>query len=663
MKKDKNEVTNETVVEETVKEKKVKEKKPGSGKIKKFFGFFWKHKLITIIIILAIVGASVYGIQKKKMAEANAYTAPETETLTKQDITTTVSASGKIVCNESKDVVGQLSGQKILTMNFKVGDTINEGDVICTLDTADIEYDLEVAETNLEIDKAKDANSLDNSGRSLYNTQITAVNDTNRNIEAVDDAKKEYDTLVGEKNEANRKYEDAKKIYDDYYSESTYNDLLAQKEKKLKQQSELINKEISTKEELKQKFNSELTELGGYLQTNKASDFEKANIEDIDSIADAKLVNGSVDDTARGYINKLEILHADYVGAKSSDYDSVTAELKEIEAKLSYMSAAKTAMESAKSSVDSAQNKVNSADSNYTSAQRKLEDTYRTDVNNVADSQNAYENAQLSSSVVGQSYEKQIRQYEEQIENATVYAPMSGIVTSVKYHAGDKYNGDVLLTIEDASKYKIEANIDEYDISDIVPGQKVTFKTNATGTDELEGIVATIAPRATTTTSASSTSTSSTASYKVTIDILSKNDRLRLDMAAKIYIVTNEVDNTFAVPEAAIHTDEETGDSYIVVQEGNALDMGAADLLDADAATIAVDASKSNKKKSLFAKAEPVEEIPTRNITVKTGLTNDYYTVIESPELKEGMIVVTSSDDTAVDLNTMMGMMGPMGGM
>lgn len=560
-KKDKGEVVEETV----------KVKKERFVKLKKFFGFFWKHKVLTVIIILAIVGGSGFIVQKNKNANIDLGPVVETEVLAKQDITTTISASGKIVCNESKDVVGQLSNQKILTMNYKVGDTINAGDVICTLDTESIELDLADAETSLAATEVNQSNSIDNANMTLTDTQIDGVTDTYRNIDSVDEAQRILDTKKGELAEAQRIYDIEYGIYSDIYSEDTYYDLLEKQ--------------------------------------------------------------------AKGSINEND------------------------SEKLTRLKAAKSSLETAKANVDAAHKAVDSAQDALTAAQQKYTDNVRHNITSINKSVNSLEDVYANDTTARLSTQKTIRQYNEQLENATVYAPISGVVTSVKYSAGDKYNGDVLLTIEDASKYKIEANIDEYDISDVAIGQRVTFKTNATGSEELEGVVSAIAPRATTTTSTSTSASNSTANYKVTIDILSKNDRIRLDMAAKINIITNEENNVFAVATSAIHTDEETGEEYIIVQEGNALDMGAADVLDADAATIALDKDMASKKKSPFDKEEPAPEIPTRNISVKTGLSNGYYTVVESSELKEGLVVVTSNEDTAMDLDTMMGMMGPMGGL
>ena len=248
------------------------------------------------------------------------------------------------------------------------------------------------------------------------------------------------------------------------------------------------------------------------------------------------------------------------------------------------------------------------------------------------------------------------------LEDATVKAPMSGTVTAINYKAGDTYAGDTLITIEDASSYKIEASVDEYDIYKVKPGQKVLFKTNATGTEELEAVVTEVAPRATTAVAASgSTSSSSVASYKVVMDVISKNENLRLDMSVKLNITVEEVQDVFAVSYEAIQTDEE-GKTFIEVEEGSAdiSGMAMAGAEGADAQPEDADAENTDMSAASVGVAAGADngaaEIPTKKIYVTTGMEGDYYTEISSPELEEGMIVRIPSNDMATDIDALLEM-------
>ena len=112
------------------------------------------------------------------------------------------------------------------------------------------------------------------------------------------------------------------------------------------------------------------------------------------------------------------------------------------------------------------------------------------------------------------------------------------------------------------------------------------------------------------------------------MDVLSKNDNLRLDMSVKLNITVEEVQDVFAVSYEAIQTDEE-GKTFIEVEEENA-GMGDVALTENGA-----------------------EALPTKKIYVTTGMEGDYYTEISSPELKEGMVVRIPANDMATDIDAL----------
>lgn len=510
--------------------------------IKGILGFMKKHIGLCILLILIIAGVIAGSVIKHKLKNIDFTPEQETYTLEKRDIVSSVSASGKIVSNESVDViVSSLAQNKILTMDVEVGDVVSEGDVLCTFDTEDIELDLADAKASLSASSVQSNNSVDQSERGLYQSQIGAVKDTTRNQEDIDQLQRILDTKKGELAEAERL------------------------------------------------FNLALDEVG---EDNYASWLDKEAKGELDMEDSSKL-------------NRVKTY---------------------------------------KSSVDQAKMNVDSAEKNLETAKRNYEDKFLTDVISVENNLDSVENSKASNSVNGAQTKKSIRQLAAQIEDATVVAPISGVVTAVNYIEGNTYTGNAILTIEDSSSYKIEASVDEYDISDIKEGQRVIFKTNATGEEELSAVVSAIAVRATTTTaSAGASSTSSTPSYKVTMDVTTGSDRLRLDMSAKINIIVDEVNNVFAVPNEAIQTDEE-GKTYINVSEQ--VPGGQAD----------------EPQMKAEAKGMPVPD-PGKKIYVTKGIESDYYTEISASELTEGMQVILPSDEDSVDLNALMQMGGPRGRM
>lgn len=540
-------------------------------KIRKFpaaiKGFVKKHKKLTIflsIVVIAVIVAIIFVIKKKKAGEVDVEI--KTAMVEKHDLKTTVSASGKLIARESKDIMAPelaSAGAKVMEINVKVGDVISEGDIICTIDTKKLEEELSNLEAQLKVRKIKTKNSMDNTLRNLDSIQTAGINRTYRNVEAVNEAQRILDTKKGELAEAQRIYDKEYNIYNSLYSEDKY---------------------YSLKE---------------------------------------KEANGSISDSEKKELSSQET--------------------------------ARNALHSIKSQVDSAQASVNSAQDSLTKAQETYTDTVKQDINSIEDANDNLENIKADNSIADVDLEKSIRDKKEQIAAAKVVAPFSGTVTLCNYHVGDNYKGDTIIKLEDASSFRIETGVDEYDICDIKVGQKILFKTNATGSEELNGVITEVAPRANATVSTgqgqNTTASTAASSYKVMIDVTSKSDKFRMDMTAKINIITEEALNVFAVPSDAISKDEE-GRSYIRVQDMS-MPAGAADMLDGDAGKILP---------TLMVTPDG-EEIPEKIIYVEVGMESNYYTEIKSSELKEGMTVILSNDANAATIDDLMIQVGPMGGM
>lgn len=672
--------------------------------MKKLGDFIKKHKkaviIIAIVAVIAIIIAVMVHKTKKKAEELMGQMTQETFVLEKRNLVKSVSGTGKIASVEKKDIiVSSLSNVKVAEVNVKLGDEVKEGDIICTFDTEDIERNLANAKTDLAIAQKKTANSMDNQSRGLYNTQLDAVNDTNRNLEELDKAQRIYDTAKGEKAEASRVFDEVYDVYEDYYDEDKYYDLQEELVKVKKSLESYDSTPSDTTAEVAD-FNTAKQALITYvngdantavptknlavatalnnLQAGCAeTDLTGTNLVTNYGNLDSNVVEeNTVKEAIDSKIEAIKTANQRYNSASStlSSYTALEEKRIALSNKIANMETAKSKMESAKSSTDSAKKSLDSAADSLTDAQRKQEDNYRKDVNGVKDAENNYDSAKLDASVASRDFEDKVRKYEEMLEDATLRAPFAGIITAVNYEPGDNYNGQTVVTLEDLSSYVIEAGIDEYDISKVKVGQQVKFKTNATGDEELEAEVIQIAPRATaaaasSASSSGATTTSGTASYLVKMKITSDIKDLRLDMTAKINIIVDEADDVYAVPFSAVQTDED-GNTYIEVED-TVVDASAApageEVAEGDAPADIPDAGKG--KKPLFGgKNAPDMQgqmpgmTPTRRINVTTGVETDYYVEIKSPELSDGLtVIVSGSEGNGMD-NLMM-MMGPAGGL
>ena len=235
------------------------------------------------------------------------------------------------------------------------------------------------------------------------------------------------------------------------------------------------------------------------------------------------------------------------------------------------------------------------------------------------------------------SLNEQIADYQEQINEATVRASVSGVVTRVNVTEGTTFTGGVIASIEAVDQFVVEAQIEEYDVADIATGMKVLIKTDATRDAELEGEVTYIAPRATNSGSSaggfnslisgvdtsSFSSGSGSATYLVKIAINEPNERLRLGMNAKVSILTEERVDTWSVPYDAVYTRED-GSTYLEKVTGKDEDGN----------------------------------VLTEEMNVELGIQGTYYVEVLSDNIKEGIQILIPDAQGNSSIQELLNMMG-----
>lgn len=243
--------------------------------------------------------------------------------------------------------------------------------------------------------------------------------------------------------------------------------------------------------------------------------------------------------------------------------------------------------------------------------------------------------------------ERQKEQSEDSLENYIVTSPITGLVTAVNAQEGNGYQATTgaLMTIQAIDVLEVSTQVDEYDINNVKVGQSVVIMTDATGKDEIEGKVTFVAPTAT---AAQGNATSNT--FEVKIDIVNKDERLRLGMSAKLNILVDTHEDVLAVPYDAIEQKDD-GQTYIYVTEestpgSKSADDGKKEILgievvgkDGTSKPLGDNSTGSGTGSTLPADAKG----NAKEILVKTGLEGDFYTEVSSPEIREGMTVLVDS--------------------
>lgn len=314
-----------------------------------------------------------------------------------------------------------------------------------------------------------------------------------------------------------------------------------------------------------------------------------------------------------------EAAKADYQADPTDATKKATYEQaeKDLENAQEEVKAAESAVAEAKATQVAAQEGVTAANSGVTSAQQALDDANTTRAKSNADGADAVTSSKLSAQSSAQSANDSVNKAKEQISKATLVAPADGIVTAVNAKAGDVYSGTTMIVIQDTSGYKVTANLDEYDISDAVMGQKATIMTDTTGDTEMKGSLTFVSPTPAAAVANSDGSTSTTTGYPIEITIENPSERLRIGMKAKVTIVVDTVKDVLAVPSSAIQQDDD-GSFFVEVAE------------DAD--------------KDGYADGEDFQKV-----AVTQGLATDYLIEVSGKDLKEGLYVVIPTDEVSMD--------------
>lgn len=536
------------------KKKKVNEKK-SVGRVKKKWLF-----VIPILFLCALTGFFVFRQKMTKPSEVKRQKVINTAKIERKDLSNSVSVTGTVASAECKSVTTSLGNLKVTEVCVQEGDLVQKGDVICRFDSSDIEEALATAQNNYSVNQQID--SIGNTYTTQYQESIEQAQKTLQDVnDKSSAAKSAYDAAQDKQSSAKENYEKA--------------------------QSDLKKKQ-TVYETARRKAQSAA-------ESYEALAPSHTKVNDLDAYLGNLKENLTEEETAGAEKEFKALVSAkkEYMDAKSK---FEAAQAKESQAKSAYEEA-KAAESQAYESYEQAQTASADAQEVYEDSVKKAGETY--------------EKSKLEDQLITDSDEKQkIEDYEEQLANCTVYAAMSGVITSLSVEEGENFSGETIYEVQDQSHFIVEASVDEYDICDISKGMKAYVKTDSMGDTEMEGEVTYVAPVAasssqTTSTGMSGTSGSTsggTASYSLKIEIKETQERLRAGMTAKVSISLEESEDALAVPYDCIQKNKE-GDSIVYINDGG----------------------------------------EQKEVVVETGIETDYYTEVKSEELEEGMEVYMSA--------------------
>ncbi|WP_308534307.1 efflux RND transporter periplasmic adaptor subunit [uncultured Peptoniphilus sp.] len=638
-------------------------------KIKKIFkkikDFLLSHKIILIVlglILLLILAKIIGGLFFKKDYEEISQN--QIVTLTKGEVINSVNENGKVAPNTSNEIYAekQLPVKEILV---KVGDKVEEGQVLARLDGDSLEEEIEKAKAQKSASGKTVAASINSAKKRLAEAQENRKNGTNPTIvsaqtalqsskDAYNAAKKAYEDykssidlgynpeIVGEKNSReNLAYQEESGNLKFRQLQSDYNDNIvkASENRKLAREKEIEKNRIQNEID---NLNRILTEIGikqGQLQADlegsksvkKLSTGEKENSSPKTESIIASGDSSQIEETTRKINNltreqteiniKIKNL-TDELSKVSGDKEKYTSEAdaldKEIESQ-------RKNLDLSKIDIDKARDDLKADADKSIKASKAREDQLKTLEQNMITAENSYKAAEISLKSAEASVDNeismlrdaltsanassnniedvQIKFLEEELEKTNIKALNAGTVTEVLGKEGQVPQGPVV-KIESVSELKIESKVKEYNIKEVKVGTKVIITTEALPGEEFQGKVTFINPSP----EENNDPSSKEVYYKTSIEI-SKEDSKKLNtgMNLRVKYILSQEKNTFSVPATAVF--ERDGKKYVLALK--------------------------EKQKGIF---------ESQKLEVETGLENDFEIAIKSSKLKEKMMILSTSE-------------------
>lgn len=485
-------------------------------------GSLGRHKkaLIAAVLILAVAVAGLWYFRMRRpalpaAAQGGSYV--RTVTLQKGNLDDSISASGTVESSDVSNVTTDLK-YTVKTVNVQVGDMVEAGDVICTLDTESLEKSIEKAKEALADSMAQAEKTYQKAQESLAEAQTKTS-----------EAKTDMDEAQSAKDDAWSAYDSACSKVSSFQTEA--DDAAAQQENALS----ALNDAMAVTAQKQTAYNDAYGAWKTESDRQLAADYEPAE-------GDAEKLAGlqTAMDNAQA---QLDAANEAQTKAQES-YDQTSLQAQEKQKALSDaqstvgLTGLQTAYQQAQAAYEQAQTAYDQAVKNQETAQETCDD--------------ALESYNKS----GESDE--LADLQEQLEQCTLTAETSGKVTAVNATVGSMIEG-AAATIQNTESLKVAITIPEYDIESVKVGMTARITSDVTD-KEVNGTLSQISPTAT-----GGGSSSSSFAAEVTVD--DADSGLLIGTNAKVEIILSTTEDVFTVPLDAIG-ENEAGESVIYVQTG-----------------------------------------------------------------------------------------------
>lgn len=561
----------------------------------------WPAVLGAVILICGglLVAGKLSGGQ-----DAAIISPTDTALLVRTDLQDSVSAVGTVESAQSMSVYST-KAYTVQEVLVKVGDRVEEGQLLCRLDDQNIRNQIETQEASLSASQSS-SNAAITSARDNYE-QFKASLEEGTNA-----------TLINAENAVTNAYNaylSAQESYDRYLNglQTGENTTILAQETALRNARNAVDTAYESFDaalDAKQEAKDALEEVEVALEDARRdlrraeNDLDEIRQEQAD-LADAidslelqqsdlqQQVDSAVDEALKVQLQgQLAQVQTDLSDKKREEL-TLQLRLAQTEAAVqtamttfaqmeSGLTQAEQAVEIAEKQVTACQDAIGNAEENLETVQKQynaavtgVDNALADYAKNVDTAYNAYETAKASLEAAKVSAQNQLqayrnslntayansgkgtmeislRQLQAELEGTEINAPMTGTVTAVYAEVGSAGSG-LLFIIEDTENFVIATAVKDYDIAAVKEGTAAVIRSDATGDDLYEGRVTSIAPTANKT-AMGVTDTSGDISFATDVAVTSTGTDLRIGLSVRLNFIVAEEKDTLAAPYDAVYT-------------------------------------------------------------------------------------------------------------
>ena len=461
------------------------------------------HKVLLVVIILALVGGGAYWIFRPKSASTQSQSA--LYKVIQGTISKELSLSGNVVLKTQVNVTPGVSG-KVTAINVSAGDEVKEGQELLKLDTSDLDSQTQDAQWSLESAQLR-----------LEQLQEPLSDYDRENLEiSLEKAKMELEAAQANLEQVTETCSISEKLAKDSVAQA---------------QSDLEDTQANL-ELVKENAERALT------TAQKEVDKAQKQLDNATTEAEKEAAQEALE-TAKEKLESQKLTNDQQIASAQKQVESAQNALGKAQLSL------KQQQMSNQNSLKNAQNQLTSAEYSLKLAQLQYEQKM---------SSTSTADLRLQEIAVEQAQSK-LNQLLAQKAASSVVAPSAGTVSAINVKVGDSAGAStVVITLANASALEVTSNVPEVNIGEIKPGMEAKVTADAYPNQIFNATLSSIDPVA--------TETQGVVSYTAHFSLNEEAGKtLKPGMTVTVKVVMAQAQNALIIPRTALQS---TGNRYMV---------------------------------------------------------------------------------------------------